>query len=127
MYSTRSTSTFRAKSTDNISKISTAGITMSGKALTGKLLSLLACHLVLSNESKPPSKTIHGWLNTGHQKSKISPEAVDSHKCPLFQESNETQELILMCPADDCTHKKFYDLVHLMLCQIMSNPLCPVQ
>jgi hypothetical protein len=28
------------------------------------------------------SKSIHGWLNTGRQKSKISSDAVESHKCP---------------------------------------------
>jgi hypothetical protein len=28
------------------------------------------------------SKSMHGWLNTGRQKSKISPDANESHKCP---------------------------------------------
>ncbi len=45
------------------------------------------------------SKHIHGWLNTGWQKSKISPDAIDAHKCPCCQEANKTQEHILLCPA----------------------------
>jgi hypothetical protein len=56
------------------------------------------------------SKSIHGWLNTSQQKFKISPDAVDSHKCPCCQGSNETQEHILMCP-DICVHKKCHELV----------------
>ena len=72
------------------------------------------------------SKSVHGWLNTGHQKSKISPDAVDSHKCPHCQEPNETHEHILTCP-DIRAHKKCYDLLCPMLRQIMSNELCPVQ
>jgi hypothetical protein len=44
-------------------------------------------------------KRVHGWLNTGRQKSNISPDAVDVHKCPHCQEANETQEHILLCPA----------------------------
>jgi len=72
------------------------------------------------------SKSIHGWLNTGRQKSKISPDATDSHKCPRCQLPNETQEHILTCP-DVRAHKKRYDLVHPMLKKIINNDLCPVQ
>jgi hypothetical protein len=28
------------------------------------------------------SKSMHGWLNTGRQKSMILPDANESHKCP---------------------------------------------
>jgi hypothetical protein len=44
------------------------------------------------------SKSIHGWPNTGHQKSKISPDAVDAHHCPRCLQPNENQEHILKCP-----------------------------
>ena len=44
------------------------------------------------------SKCVHGWLNTGQQKSKISLDAVDAHKCPHCQEADESQEHILLCP-----------------------------
>jgi hypothetical protein len=43
------------------------------------------------------SKSMHGWLNTGSQKSKISPDATESHKCPWCLEPNETQEHLLKC------------------------------
>jgi hypothetical protein len=43
------------------------------------------------------SKSIHGWLNTGQQKSKIFPDATDLHKCPRCLEPNETQEHLLQC------------------------------
>jgi hypothetical protein len=43
------------------------------------------------------SKSMHGWLNIGRQKSKISPDAVNSHKCPRCHEPEETQEHILKC------------------------------
>ena len=59
-------------------------------------------------------KSIHGWLNTGHQKSKISPDAVNLHKCPHCQEPNETHKHFLTC-HDVHAHKKCYDLVHPML------------
>jgi hypothetical protein len=36
-------------------------------------------------------KSIQGWLNTGRQKSKISPDAVESDKCPRCHEPNETR------------------------------------
>ena len=45
------------------------------------------------------SKWVHGWLNTGRQKSRILPNAVDAHKCPRCQANNESQEHILLCPA----------------------------
>jgi hypothetical protein len=43
------------------------------------------------------SKSMHGWLNTGHQKSNILPDAMALHKCPLCHEPDETQEHILKC------------------------------
>jgi hypothetical protein len=42
-------------------------------------------------------KSMHGWLNMGHQKSKISPDATESHKCPRCHGPDETQEHILKC------------------------------
>jgi hypothetical protein len=72
------------------------------------------------------SKSMHGWLNTGSQKSKISPDATESHKCPRCLEPNETQEHLLQCRHVGA-HKKRYDLVHPMMKQIRQNKLCPVQ
>jgi hypothetical protein len=73
------------------------------------------------------SKSIHhGWLNTGRQKSKISPDAVDSHKCPRCHKSNETHEHVLTCPHVGA-HKKRYDLMHPMMRKIIKDDLCPVQ
>jgi hypothetical protein len=72
------------------------------------------------------SKSIHGWLNTGHQKSKISPDAPDLHKCPRCLELNETQEHLLQCRHIGA-HKKRYDLVLPMMRKIRQNKLCPVQ
>ena len=57
------------------------------------------------------SKSMHGWLNTGQQKSKISPDATELHKCPRCQEPDETQEHILKCQHVSA-HQKRYDLVH---------------
>jgi hypothetical protein len=56
---------------------------------------------------------MHGWLNTGCQKSKISPDAVNSHKCPRCHEPEETQEHILKCKHVGA-HKKRYDLQSLI-------------
>jgi hypothetical protein len=67
-----------------------------------------------------------GWLNTGHQKSKISMDAVDSHKCPRCHEPNETQEHILKCHHIGA-HQKCYTLVFPFLKKITMNPLCPAQ
>jgi hypothetical protein len=67
------------------------------------------------------SKSILGWLNTGSQKSKISPDVVDSHKCPRCHKSNETQEHILTCPHVG-GHKKRHDLVLPMLHKMASVP-----
>jgi hypothetical protein len=72
------------------------------------------------------SKSTHGWLNTGSQKSKISPDATESHKCPRCLEPNETQEHLLKCQQVGA-HKKRYDLVVLMMKQIRQNKLCPAQ
>jgi hypothetical protein len=72
------------------------------------------------------SKSMHGWLNTGCQKSKISPDANESHKCPRCHEPNETQEHILKCHQVGA-HKKWYDLVHPLMKEIQSNNLCPIQ
>jgi hypothetical protein len=43
------------------------------------------------------SKSMHGWLNTGQQRAKISPDATNLHKCPRCHEPNEMQEHILKC------------------------------
>jgi hypothetical protein len=62
----------------------------------------------------------------GHQKSKISPDAPDSHKCPRCLEPNETQEHLLQCRHIGA-HKKRYNLVHPTMRKICQNKLCPVQ
>jgi hypothetical protein len=72
------------------------------------------------------SKSIHGWLNTGCQKSKISPDAVDAHKCPQCLQPNETQEHILKCPHAGA-QKHQYELAHPMMTNIIQNPSCRVQ
>jgi hypothetical protein len=72
------------------------------------------------------SKSMHGWLNTGRQKAKISPDATDSHNCPRCHEPNETQEHILKCRHVGA-HKKRYDLVLPMMKKIQQNNLCPAQ
>ena len=72
------------------------------------------------------SKRVHGWLNTGRQKSKISPDAVDAHKCPRCQADNESQEHILLCPAGSA-HRKRYDLVHSMSQDMLRNRTCTAQ
>lgn len=72
------------------------------------------------------SKMMHGWLNTGRQKKKISPNAVDSHKCPRCGEPDESQEHILRCPAASA-HRTRYVLVYNMCKEITPNPRCPVQ
>jgi hypothetical protein len=63
------------------------------------------------------SKSMHGWLNTGCQKSKISLDAVNSHKCPRCHEPEETQEHIMKCKHVGA-HKKRYDLVHSLMKKI---------
>jgi hypothetical protein len=67
------------------------------------------------------SKSIHGW-----QKSKISPYATDSHKCPRCLEPNITQEHLLQCRHIGA-HKKCYDLIFPMMQKIHQNKHCPVQ
>ncbi len=57
------------------------------------------------------SKSMHGWLNMGQQKSKISPDATELHKCARCHEIDETQEYILKCRSVSA-HQKWYDLVH---------------
>ena len=71
-------------------------------------------------------KSMHGWLNTGSQKSKTSPDAVESRKCPRCLEPSETQEHLLQCRHAGA-HKKRRDLVLPMMKQIRQNKLCPVQ
>jgi hypothetical protein len=51
------------------------------------------------------SKSMHGWLNTGHQKSKILLDATELHKCPRCHGPDETQEQIMKCQHFG-THKK---------------------
>jgi hypothetical protein len=72
------------------------------------------------------SKSMHGWLNTGQQKSKISPDATDLHKCPRCHEPDETQEHILKCLSVSA-HQKRYDLVFKMMKKIRQNNLCQAQ
>jgi hypothetical protein len=67
-----------------------------------------------------------GWLNTGHQKLKISPDATESHKCPHCHEPEKTQEHTLKCHHFG-THKKRYELVLLLMQKIRQNHLCPAQ
>jgi hypothetical protein len=43
------------------------------------------------------TKSMHGWLNTGHQKSNTLPDTMASHKCPRCHEPDEMQEHILKC------------------------------
>ena len=72
------------------------------------------------------SKRIHGWLNTGRQKSFISPEAPDSHKCPRCQHPLETQAHVLMCPHASA-HKKRYELLLPMKRKMLTVHGCKVQ
>jgi hypothetical protein len=72
------------------------------------------------------SKSMHGWLIMGHQKTKILPDAMDSHKCPRCHEPDEMQEHILKCQHVGA-HKKRYDLVHLLMKKIRQNNQCPTQ
>jgi hypothetical protein len=51
------------------------------------------------------SKRIHGWLNTGAQKAKISPAAVDAHQCPRCNLALETQNHVLQC-THSSAHKR---------------------
>ncbi len=71
-------------------------------------------------------KRVHGWLNTGRQKSKIFADAVESHKCPRCHKPNETHKHILKCWHVDA-HRKWYDLVLPMLKKIHQNDLCSLQ
>jgi hypothetical protein len=66
------------------------------------------------------SKSMHGWLNTSHQKTKILPDATDLHKCPQCHEPDEMQEHILKCQHVGA-HKKRYDLIHLLMKKIRQN------
>jgi len=72
------------------------------------------------------SKQMHGWLNVGTQKEKISPDAKDAHKCPRCLDPNETEEHILMCPHLGA-HKRQYKLILPVTQKMQPNPRCPVQ
>jgi hypothetical protein len=72
------------------------------------------------------SKSMHGWLSTGNQKSKISPDATELHKCPCCHKSKETQDHILKCHHVGA-HKKRYTLVLPLMQKIRQNHLCPAQ
>jgi hypothetical protein len=72
------------------------------------------------------SKSMHVWLNTGHQKSKISLDATELHKCPRCHGPDETQEHILKCQHVGI-HKKQYDLVHPLMKKTIQNNQCPTQ
>ncbi len=70
---------------------------MAGMGLTFKTLDTTKC--------LQASKTIVGWLNTGHQREKLTPNADSS--CPMCQEPNKTQEHVLQCRnrrARDCCY-----------------------
>jgi len=72
------------------------------------------------------SKRIHGWLNTGEQKSKISPTAPEAHCCPRCKEPLETQEHVLTCKHVSA-HKRRYELLPTMKRKIQSTDGCKVQ
>ena len=72
------------------------------------------------------SKSIHGWLNAGRQKEKMSPDAADSHKCPRRLEPSEDHEHALK-RRHVSARKKRHDLVHPMVNKIRQNNLCPAQ
>jgi len=72
------------------------------------------------------SKRIHGWINTGEQKYKISPEAPDAHRCPRCALPLEDQEHILTCKHVSA-HKRRYELVPAMKRKMLTIPSCRVQ
>jgi len=72
------------------------------------------------------SKQIHGWLNTGEQKSKISPLAKEAHWCPRCKGPLETQDHVLSC-THVSAHKRRYELLPTMKQKIKSTEGCKVQ
>ena len=72
------------------------------------------------------SKHLHGWLNTGRQKQKVSPDATDAHQCPRCHTDDETQEHILTCSAPSAQRKR-YELVRPLCEDIQENQFCHVQ
>jgi hypothetical protein len=65
-------------------------VDMQGLGLAFKSLDTPSRHFI--------SKMLHGWLNTGHQRQKITKDPNSSH-CPCCQAPNETFEHILRCSA----------------------------
>jgi len=72
------------------------------------------------------SKRIHGWLNSGSQKEKISPDATEAHRCPRCLCPHETPEHILTCPHIGA-HRRRYDLTFQMTRKMIPNSNCEVQ
>jgi hypothetical protein len=72
------------------------------------------------------SKWIHGWLNTGDQKARISPDATESHKCPRCQTMVEDQDHVLTC-RHASAHKKRFELLPDTTSKMITNHECKVQ
>ena len=72
------------------------------------------------------SKRIHGWLNTGDQKARISPDATESHKCPRCQTTVEDQDHVLTC-RHASAHKKRFELLPDTTSKMITNHECKVQ
>jgi len=91
------------------------------------LLALKGIYLMLNPIKRIScSKWIHGWLNTGKQKSRISPTAKEAHCYPWCKGPLETQEHVLMCKHMS-VHKRRYKLLPTMKCKIKSTDGCKVQ
>ncbi len=86
-YSSRSACISMGASITSIFKINMIGIMPHGRALTGKEWSQDTCHLDLWSKSRPWRASMDGSTPVG-KKSKISPDAVESHKCPQCHETN---------------------------------------
>jgi hypothetical protein len=63
---------------------------MNGLGISFKSLDTPSRHFI--------SKMLHGWLNTGHQRQKITKDPLSS-LCPCCHAPDETYEHILRCPA----------------------------
>ena len=72
------------------------------------------------------SKRIHGWINMGEQKSKISPDAPEAHRCPRCALPLEDQEHILTCKHVSANRRR-YELVLPMKRKMLTISNCRVQ
>ena len=72
------------------------------------------------------SKRIHGWINMGEQKSKISPDAPEAHRCPHCALPLEDQEHILTCKHVSANRRR-YELVLPMKRKMLTISNCRVQ